>query len=68
MRIEGTLRVAVICIAIALVVMLVTLVWPTPHTIGLFLGPGLGFAALADGSMGCTDCHDRIHPEQEAKK
>ncbi len=24
--------------------------------------------ALADGSMGCTDCHDHIHPEQEARK
>jgi hypothetical protein len=24
--------------------------------------------ALADGSMSCTDCHDHIHPEQEAKK
>lgn len=24
--------------------------------------------ALADGSMGCTDCHEHIHPEQEAKK
>ena len=51
MRIEGTLRVAVICIAIALVVMLVTLVWPTPHTIGLFLGPGLGVAAFGFGAF-----------------
>jgi hypothetical protein len=57
-RVEGTLRVAVICIAIALVVMLVTLVWPTPHTIGLFLGPGLGFAALGFAAFGLRVIRD----------
>ena len=24
--------------------------------------------ALADGSMGCTDCHENVHPPQEGKK
>jgi hypothetical protein len=45
-KIDGPLRVAVVCMAVALVVMMVTVVWPTPRTIGLFLGPGLGVAAL----------------------
>lgn len=46
MKVEGPLRVAVLCMAAALVIMLVTLVWPTPKLIGLFLGPGLGLAAV----------------------
>ena len=58
MRIEGPLRVAVICMAIALVVMIVTLLWPTPTTIGLFLGPGLGFAALGLAAFGLRIVRD----------
>ena len=58
MKIEGPLRVAVICMSIALVVMLVTLVWPTPKTIGLFLGPGLGFAAIGLGAFGLRVMRD----------
>ena len=44
---DGLLRVAVLGMMAALVLMLVTLVWPTPHTIGLFLGPGMALAAFA---------------------
>jgi hypothetical protein len=57
-KIEGPLRVAVICMAIALVAMIVTLVWPTPKTIGLFLGPGLGVAVLGIGAFGLRVLRD----------
>jgi hypothetical protein len=49
MKVDGLLRVAVLGMMTALVLMLVTLVWPTPHMIGLFLGPGLGLAAVSLG-------------------
>ena len=58
MKVVGPLRVAVICMAMALVVMLVTLLWPTPHTIGLFLGPGLGLAAVGLGAFGLRVLRD----------
>lgn len=58
MRVDGILRLSVFAMAGALVLMLVTLAWPTPHTIGLFLGPGLGLAALAVVSFGIRVVRD----------
>jgi hypothetical protein len=58
MKVEGPLRVAVLAMGAALVLMLVTLVWPTPHTIGLFLGPGLALAALSLGAFGLRVVRD----------
>ena len=58
MKVEGLLRVAVLGMAGALVLMLVTLLWPTPHTIGLFLGPGLGLAGLSLGVFGLRVVRD----------
>jgi len=57
-KIEGPLRVAVICMAIALVVMILTLLWPTPKMIGLFLGPGLGLALIGLGAFGLRVVRD----------
>jgi hypothetical protein len=46
MKAHTLLRVAIAAMAVALVLMLVVCVWPTPRTLGTFLGAGLGAAAL----------------------
>jgi hypothetical protein len=46
MRSPGLLRFAIAAVAVALVVMLVVCVIPTPFTLACFLGAGLGAAAL----------------------
>ncbi len=58
MKVQGPLRIAVLCMAGALVLMLVTLVWPTPKTIGLFLGPGLGLAVAGLVAFGIRVLND----------
>ena len=47
MKVDGLLRVAVLGMMAALVLMLVTLVWPTPHTMGSSWAPALALAAAA---------------------
>jgi hypothetical protein len=46
MRSPGLLRLAIVAMAVALIVMLVVCVVPTPLTLACFLGAGLGVAAL----------------------
>jgi hypothetical protein len=58
MKVEGLLRLAVLGMAGALVLMLVTLLWPTPHMIGLFLGPGLALAAFGVCAFGLRVVRD----------
>lgn len=47
MRVDGLVRAAVIGMATALVLMVVCLAWPTPRTIGIFLGPGLALGGAS---------------------
>jgi hypothetical protein len=57
-RVDGLLRVAVLLMAAALVLMLATLLWPTPRMIGLFLGPGLAAAAAGFAAFGLRVLRD----------
>ena len=58
MKVDGLLRVAVIGMAGALVIMIVCLAWPTPRTIGFFLGPGLALGAGSIGAFGLRVVRD----------
>lgn len=51
MKVEGAVRVAVLAMAAALALMILCAAWPTPRTIGLFLGPGLALGALGVGAF-----------------
>ena len=42
MRVDGSMRIAVGCMAVALLLMLTCLARPTPRTVAVLLGPGLG--------------------------
>jgi len=46
MKVDGLLRWSVWSMVGALLLMIVCLARPTPKTIGLFLGPGLGLAVV----------------------
>ena len=47
MRYAGELRASIAGIGLALVLMLVCLSWPSPWTIGIFLGVGLPVAIVS---------------------
>ena len=47
MRWAGDLRASIAGIGLALVLMLVCLSWPSPRTIGIFLGAGLPVAIVS---------------------
>jgi hypothetical protein len=46
MRETRLLRLAIWAMVVPLVLMLIACVSPSPHTLALFLGPGLGAAAI----------------------
>jgi hypothetical protein len=51
-KVDGAIRVAVLAMAAALALMIVCAAWPTPRTIGLFLGPGLALGAVGVAAFG----------------
>ena len=58
MKVDGILRVSVGAMALALLIMLLCLAWPTPRTIALMLGPGLTLGALGIVTFGIRVVRD----------
>jgi len=61
MKVDGILRVSVGAMALALLIMLTCLAWPTPRTIAVFLGPGLALGVLGVLTFGIRVVRDLRH-------
>jgi hypothetical protein len=61
MKVDGILRISVGAMALALLIMLLCLAWPTPRTIAVFLGPGLALGMLGIVTFGVRVIRDLRH-------